>query len=98
MPETTSTRSGSTTHKTFSQQVLAWFKKHGRKNLPWQQNHNPYHIWVSEIMLQQTRVETVIPYYKKFMRRFSTIEKLAGPVLLSSTSLPGVIPLLLSSF
>ena len=61
----------------FSDQVLTWFDQHGRQNLPWQKNKDPYCIWVSEIMLQQTRVETVIPFYKKFMRRFPTVKILA---------------------
>lgn len=63
--------------KSFSQHVLQWFDQHGRKNLPWQQHHDAYKVWVSEIMLQQTRVETVIPYYEKFMQRFPDVSKLA---------------------
>jgi len=63
--------------KTFSQLVLTWFDKHGRKDLPWQKNRDAYHIWVSEIMLQQTRVESVIPYYEKFMQRFPSVKTLA---------------------
>lgn len=63
---------------TFSEQVLAWFDQHGRKDLPWQRNRDPYRIWISEIMLQQTRVDTVIPYYEKFIRRFSSVQELAG--------------------
>jgi len=65
------------TTENFSQLVLAWFAKHGRKNFPWQKEKDPYQIWVSEIMLQQTRVDTVIPYYEKFIQRFPTIKKLA---------------------
>ncbi len=61
----------------FSQQVLTWYDKHGRKDLPWQKDRNEYRVWVSEIMLQQTRVESVIPYYEKFMQRFPTVKKLA---------------------
>ena len=61
----------------FSKQVLAWFQLHGRKDLPWQQNPDPYRIWVSEIMLQQTRVDTVIPYYQRFIRRFPDVRELA---------------------
>lgn len=57
--------------------LLAWFDRHGRKDLPWQQNLTPYRVWVSEIMLQQTQVTTVIPYYEKFMRRFPDLESLA---------------------
>jgi len=60
-----------------NEQLLAWFNVHGRKNLPWQQQINPYRVWVSEIMLQQTQVNTVIPYYQRFMQRFPTIEALA---------------------
>jgi len=62
--------------KTFSVQVLAWFAEHGRKQLPWQQNKTPYRVWVSEIMLQQTQVATVIPYYEKFMTSFPTLKAL----------------------
>ena len=62
----------------FSKQVLTWYDHHGRKDLPWQKNQDPYRIWISEIMLQQTRVETVIPYYEKFMQRFPTVKKLAA--------------------
>ncbi len=57
--------------------LLAWFHQHGRHNLPWQQNPTPYRVWVSEIMLQQTQVTTVIPYYENFMQHFPTIETLA---------------------
>ncbi|MGH1487563.1 MAG: A/G-specific adenine glycosylase [Cellvibrionaceae bacterium] len=62
----------------FSQQILKWFDQHGRKNLPWQQNRNPYRVWVSEIMLQQTQVATVIPYFERFMERFPVVEDLAA--------------------
>lgn len=58
--------------------VLEWFKQHGRKSLPWQQFETPYHVWVSEIMLQQTQVKTVIPYYERFITRFPTLEALAN--------------------
>lgn len=63
---------------TFSQQVLTWFDIHGRKNLPWQHAKTPYTVWVSEIMLQQTQVKTVIPYYQRFMQRFSDVLSLAN--------------------
>ncbi len=63
--------------KSFQQAVLAYYQEHGRKHLPWQQSKSPYRVWVSEIMLQQTQVATVIPYYEKFMQRFATIESLA---------------------
>jgi A/G-specific adenine glycosylase len=63
--------------KNFSAMLLHWFKKHGRKDLPWQQNKTPYRVWVSEIMLQQTQVATVIPYFNRFLKRFPTVEQLA---------------------
>jgi len=63
---------------TFSKKILSWYKQHGRKNLPWQQNRNAYGVWVSEIMLQQTQVKTVIPYYEKFMQRFVDVLALAN--------------------
>ena len=58
--------------------VLDWFDKFGRKHLPWQQNKSPYRVWISEIMLQQTQVATVTPYYEKFMRRFPDVATLAA--------------------
>ena len=61
----------------FSDSVLAWYDKNGRKHLPWQQNITPYKVWVSEVMLQQTQVTTVIPYFERFMARFPTIRDLA---------------------
>lgn len=61
----------------FSQAVLDWFDEYGRKNLPWQVNKSPYSVWVSEIMLQQTQVATVIPYYQRFMSRFPSLDALA---------------------
>lgn len=61
----------------FSQRVLDWFDRHGRKSLPWQQNPTPYRVWVSEIMLQQTQVQTVIPYFERFMASFPDVVALA---------------------
>ena len=61
----------------FSDTVLAWYEQHGRKHLPWQQNITPYRVWVSEIMLQQTQVATVIPYFERFMQRFPDVQSLA---------------------
>ena len=58
--------------------LLPWFDVHGRKNLPWQQNPTPYRVWVSEVMLQQTQVATVIPYFERFMARFPSVESLAA--------------------
>jgi A/G-specific adenine glycosylase len=63
---------------TFSQELLAWFDKHGRKDLPWQQQKSRYSVWVSEIMLQQTQVSTVIAYFKAFMQRFPSVIDLAN--------------------
>ncbi len=62
----------------FSKAVLTWFDQHGRKDLPWQIEQTPYRVWVSEIMLQQTQVNTVIPYYTRFMLRFPTVASLAN--------------------
>ncbi|MFA7096358.1 MAG: A/G-specific adenine glycosylase [Gammaproteobacteria bacterium] len=64
--------------ETFSARLLAWFDAYGRKNLPWQTDPTPYRVWVSEIMLQQTQVGTVIPYYERFMARFPDLHALAA--------------------
>lgn len=69
------------TIKGFSKSVLNWFDVHGRKHLPWQQDINAYRVWISEIMLQQTQVATVIPYFEKFMQSFPTVESLAAAKL-----------------
>lgn len=61
----------------FQQRLLAWFDIHGRKDLPWQQDINPYRVWVSEIMLQQTQVASVIGYFNRFVARFPTVQSLA---------------------
>ena len=57
--------------------LLQWFDRAGRKNLPWQSNPTAYRVWVSEVMLQQTQVATVIPYYERFMARFPDVKALA---------------------
>lgn len=62
----------------FSARLLEWWDHHGRKDLPWQQQPSPYRVWVSEIMLQQTQVATVIPYYHRFMARFPDVAALAA--------------------
>ncbi|HZV99468.1 MAG TPA: A/G-specific adenine glycosylase [Methylophilaceae bacterium] len=62
----------------FAERLVAWQKVHGRHDLPWQNTRDPYAIWVSEIMLQQTQVSAVIGYYQRFMRRFPTIAALAA--------------------
>jgi len=64
----------------FSMRLLAWYAGHAR-TLPWRGHSNPYTIWVSEVMLQQTRVETVIPYFERWMQRFPSIEVLASASL-----------------
>ena len=61
----------------FADTLLQWFDDYGRHDLPWQHEKSPYRVWVSEIMLQQTQVKTVIPYYQRFMERFPQIEDLA---------------------
>lgn len=62
-------------------QLIRWQKHHGRNHLPWQGTRDPYAIWLSEIMLQQTQVSTVIPYYQRFMQRFPNIKSLSlGPL------------------
>ncbi|MBL8892270.1 MAG: A/G-specific adenine glycosylase [Planctomycetaceae bacterium] len=58
------------------QRVLRWFAEH-RRDLPWRSTHDPYAIWISEVMLQQTQVQTVLDYWPRFMRRFPTVESLA---------------------
>lgn len=63
--------------KGFAGTIAAWYKQAGR-DLPWRHTRSPYAIWISEIMLQQTQVETVKPYYERFMERFPTIADLAG--------------------
>ena len=60
----------------FRQKLLAWYDEN-KRDLPWRRSKNPYHIWVSEIMLQQTRVDTVIPYYERFLDWVPTVESLA---------------------
>src|SRR5690554_1644564 len=62
---------------TFQRRLLEWFDVHGRHDLPWQQERTPYRVWVSEIMLQQTQVATVIPYFARFMARFPDVRALA---------------------
>jgi A/G-specific adenine glycosylase len=57
--------------------LLAWFDRH-RRDLPWRRTHDPYRIWVSEVMLQQTQVSTVVAYYSRWMARFPSLEALAG--------------------
>lgn len=61
----------------FSQSLLRWYDQYGRKNLPWQSPRDPYRVWISEIMLQQTQVQTVIPYFNRFMEQLPSVKDLA---------------------
>ncbi|MBS0396359.1 MAG: A/G-specific adenine glycosylase, partial [Proteobacteria bacterium] len=65
----------------FATRLLAWYERHGRHDLPWQRDRSPYRVWVSEVMLQQTQVATVIPYYERFMGRFPDVAALAAAPL-----------------
>jgi len=65
------------TNPDFSALLIDWHKHHGRHDLPWQGTQDPYRVWLSEIMLQQTQVAAVIPYYRRFLERFPSLEKLA---------------------
>jgi len=65
------------TPEIFQKKILAWFDENGRKDLPWQQQITPYKTWLSEIMLQQTQVATVIPYFNRFIQQFADINQLA---------------------
>ena len=67
-----------TTEPNFSERLLAWYDHQGRHDLPWQRDIAPYRVWVSEIMLQQTQVNTVIPYFERFMQRFPNVLTLAN--------------------
>jgi A/G-specific adenine glycosylase len=60
-----------------ARELLIWFDCH-RRDLPWRRTRDPYRIWLSEVMLQQTRIETALPYYQRFLERFPTVEELAG--------------------
>ena len=64
--------------RSFAARLVSWQKKHGRHDLPWQNTRDPYRIWLSEIMLQQTQVATVVPYYRRFVAAFSDVHALAA--------------------
>ena len=64
--------------KSFAARLVAWQKKSGRRDLPWQNTRDPYRIWLAEIMLQQTQVATVIPYYERFLAAFPDVASLAA--------------------
>ncbi|MEO5623636.1 MAG: A/G-specific adenine glycosylase, partial [Dokdonella sp.] len=57
----------------FSAALLAWYDRHGRKDLPWQRERTPYRVWLSEVMLQQTQVRTVIGYFERFVEVLPTL-------------------------
>jgi A/G-specific adenine glycosylase len=65
----------------FAERIVAWQRSHGRRDLPWQNTRDPYRVWVSEIMLQQTQVQTVLAYYERFMARFPDVRSLAAAEL-----------------
>lgn len=67
----------SDTNTSFAHKLLKWFDSYGRKDLPWQLNKSHYEVWISEVMLQQTQVQTVIDYFKRFIERFPGIQSLA---------------------
>ena len=62
----------------FAARLIRWQRAHGRHNLPWQGTRDPYRIWLSEVMLQQTQVKAVIPYYERFLRKYPTVQALAA--------------------
>ena len=63
--------------KSFTQTILSWYDQ-GHRDLPWRRTQDPYRIWISEIMLQQTRAETVVSYYERFLARYPTVQDLAS--------------------
>jgi hypothetical protein len=63
----------------FSARLIRWHKRHGRHDLPWQNTTDPYRVWLSEIMLQQTQVATVVPYYERFLDRFPDCSPTSPP-------------------
>jgi A/G-specific adenine glycosylase len=65
----------------FAQRVLRWYDSHGRKDLPWQHPRTPYRMWLAEVMLQQTQVATVIPYFLRFVEKFASLRELAAAPL-----------------
>lgn len=65
----------------FAQRLVAWQRMHGRHALPWQQTRDPYHVWLSEVMLQQTQVATVLGYFSRFVERFPDVQRLAAASL-----------------
>ena len=62
----------------FARRLIEWQRRHGRSGLPWQGTHDPYRVWLSEVMLQQTQVSTVLHYYPRFLARFPDVQRLAA--------------------
>ena len=62
----------------FAQKLIRWQRAHGRHDLPWQGTRDPYRIWLSEVMLQQTQVAAVVPYYERFLQRYPSVAALAA--------------------
>ncbi len=81
----------------FADRIITWQKQHGRHDLPWQRTNDPYRIWLSEIMLQQTQVATVIPYYERFVARFPDVRVLASAPIESVMACWAGLGLLLAS-
>jgi A/G-specific adenine glycosylase len=81
MPEPVAADSAEAASEAFAERIVRWQRQLGRHDLPWQNTHDPYRIWLSEIMLQQTQVGTVIPYYERFLARFPDIASLAAAPL-----------------
>src|SRR5690349_6826267 len=73
--------SGSACAESFAARVVAWQRAHGRRDLPWQNTRDAYRIWLSEVMLQQTQVATVLPYFARFVDAFPSVEALASASL-----------------
>ena len=71
----------------FAQRIIRWQRSHGRHTLPWQQTRDPYRVWLSEVMLQQTQVATVQRYFEPFVQRFPRVEDLASAPLDEALSL-----------
>jgi len=78
VPEDTHSKDPNAAGEPVARRLLDWFDRHGRKDLPWQADITPYRVWVSEIMLQQTQVRTVIPYYQRFMAALPDVHTLAA--------------------
>ena len=70
----------------FSKQIVQWYRKNGRSDLPWRKNVTAYRVWISEIMLQQTQVKTVIPFFKKFIGKYPNLKSLSTCLLYTSPS------------